>query len=239
MATTRDDTLTLVQFAPALGVRNASPFCLKTEALLVSSGQPYVTENWADPRKAPKGKLPLLRHRGQLIADSTFIRRYLESTFAIDFDEGLSEAERGVADAFVKFCEEHLYFILFYSRWMEEANWPVLRDAYFGAIPALLRPLITSQIRKQSFNVMKGQGLGRHSREELYALGAADLRSIAGFLGDKPFFMGERATSADATVYAWLSSILDTSLASPLQDAARAHATLVSYTARLGQHYFG
>ena len=117
--------------------------------------------------------------------------------------------------------------------------WGLMRDAYFGAIPALLRPLITTQIRKQSFNVMKGQGLGRHSREELYALGAADLRSIAGFLGDKPFFMGERATSADATVYAWLSSILDTSLASPLQDAARAHATLVSYTARLGQHYFG
>jgi glutathione S-transferase len=239
MTSTAHETLTLLQYAPCLGLRNASPFCIKGDALLALTGQPYVTEVFADPRKAPKGKLPVLRHRGKLIADSTFIRRYLEDTLRFDFDAGLSDAERATADAFVKLCEEHLYWILFYARWMEEANWPAIRDAYFGAIPALVRPLITKQIRKAAFAAMQGHGLGRHTRSELYELGAADLHSLGRFLGDKPFFMGDSPTSADATVYAWMSSIIDAPLESPLKTAAQSHKNLVSYTQRAQQRLFG
>jgi len=239
MTSTAHETLTLLQYAPCLGLRNASPFCLKVDALLALTGQPYVTEVFDDPRKAPKGKLPVLRHRGKLIADSTFIRRYLEATLPFDFDAGLTDAERATADAFVKLCEEHLYWVILYSRWMEESNWPATRDAYFAAIPALLRPLITAQIRKGAFAAMKGHGLGRHTREEIYQLGAADLHSLARFLGDKPFFMGDSPTSADATVYAWTSSILDAPIDSPLKAAAQGHANLVSYTQRAQQRLFG
>ena len=239
MTATANETLTLLQYAPTFGLRNASPFCLKTEALLVHTGQPYVIETSGDPRKAPKGKLPVLRHRGKLIADSTFIRRYLEETLSFDFDAGLTDVERATSDAFIKLCEEHLYWVIFYSRWMEEKHWPVLRDAYFVDIPALLRPLITLQIRKGAFGAMQGHGLGRHSRKEIYELGAADLLSLSRFLGDKPFFMGNTRTGADATVYAWLSSILDAPFDGPLMDAARSHANLVSYVKRVGPSFFG
>jgi len=122
---------------------------------------------------------------------------------------------------------------------MEEANWPTLRDAYFGEIPALIRPLIAKQIRKSAFAAMRDHGLGRHTRSQIYELGAADLLSLSRFLGDKPFFMGDTRTSADATLYAWLSSILDAPLESPLKDAARGHANLVGYTQRVGASFFG
>ncbi|MCA9573862.1 MAG: glutathione S-transferase family protein [Polyangiales bacterium] len=239
MTNPSSETLTLLQYEPVFGLRNGSPFCIKAEALLAASGQPYVVETWTDPRKAPKGKLPVLRHRGKLIADSTFIKLYLQDTFGIDFDEGLSDAERAVADAFVKLCEEHLYFVLFYARWMEEHNWPVLRDAYFKAIPSLVRRPVAAQLRKQAFKAMHGQGLGRHAREEIYALGAGDLRSLGSFLGDKPFFMGDRPSSVDATVYAWVTSIVDAPLPSPLKDAALSHENLVRYGERMAAHYFG
>lgn len=239
MTATAHETLTLLQYAPAFGMRNASPFCVKADALLAHLGQPYVTETFGDPRKAPKGKLPVLRHRGQLIADSSIIRRYLEKTFSFDFDAGLTDVERATADAFVKLCEEHLYWVIFYSRWMEEKHWPVLRDTYFAEIPALLRPLITPQIRKGAFAAMQGHGLGRHSRAEIYEMGISDVLSLSRFLGDKLFFMGDALTGVDATVYAMVSSILDAPFDSPLQAAVRSHANLVSYNQRLAARFFG
>jgi glutathione S-transferase len=239
MTSNAHETLTLLQYAPCLGLRNASPFCMKGDALLALTGQPYVTEVFADPRKAPKGKLPVLRHRGKLIADSTFIRRYLEGTLSFDFDAGLSDAERATADAFVKLCEEHLYWVLFYSRWMEEANWPAIRDAYFADIPALVRPLITKQIRKAAFAAMQGHGLGRHTRSRDLRAGCGRPALARALLGRQALLHGRLPTSADATVYAWMSSILDAPLESPLKTAAQSHQNLVSYTQRAGQRLFG
>ena len=223
MTANANETLTLLQYAPAFGMRNASPFCVKADALLAHLGQPYEKETFGDPRKAPKGKLPVLRHRGQLIADSSIIRRYLEKTFSFDFDAGLSDAERATSDAFVKLCEEHLYWVIFYSRWMEEKHWPVLRDTYFAEIPALLRPLITPQIRKGAFAAMQGHGLGRHTRAEIYEMGVSDVLSLSRFLGDKPFFMGPEPTKIDATVHAFVCNLLAPQSAAALAAIARRH----------------
>lgn len=62
---------------------------------------------------------------------------------------------------------------------------------------------------------------------------------LSRFLGDKPFFMGDKLTGVDATVYAWMSAILDAPFDSPLQAATRGHANLVSYNQRLAQRFFG
>ena len=50
----------LVTFPPSFGLRNVSPFCLKVEMLLASLGLEFEIEEQSDPRKAPKGKLPVL-----------------------------------------------------------------------------------------------------------------------------------------------------------------------------------
>jgi hypothetical protein len=50
--------LDLVVLSPAFGMRNVSPYCVKAEMLLKSLDLPFKLVEEADPRKAPKGKLP-------------------------------------------------------------------------------------------------------------------------------------------------------------------------------------
>ena len=50
--------ITLHTFGPMLGVPDPSPFCIKAMALLKMSGLPFEVVPGADPRKAPKGKIP-------------------------------------------------------------------------------------------------------------------------------------------------------------------------------------
>lgn len=255
--------LTLIAYRPALGLRNASPFCLKTEVLLTLAGVPFDIERWGDPTKAPKGKLPVLRDGDALIADSSFITKHLEAHHGLDLDrsfegsldrdpvdlrhgsgaaaidKGHTQAELAVAHAFAKLCEEHLYWAIVYSRWIDPDSWPTVREAYFRAVPAMLRTFVAARVRKGVLRDLQGQGLGRHSREEVYAIGADALDALAAQLDQGPYLLGERLCTADATVYAFLSSILDATLRSPLYTAAQSHPSLSRYTARVHDAVFG
>ncbi len=42
--------------------------------------------------------------------------------------------------------------------------------------------------------MLRAQGTGRHSREEIYAQGKADLDAVATLLGDQPFMLGTEPT---------------------------------------------
>jgi glutathione S-transferase len=52
------------------------------------------------------------------------------------------------------------------------------------------------------------QGLGRHSQEDLYRLACDDLTALAEFLGDQPYFFGDKPTELDATAYGFLAQVL-------------------------------
>ena len=54
----------LHQFAPAFGLLNASPFCMKLEMYLRMAGLPYEAVNSGDVMKAPKRKLPYIDDGG-------------------------------------------------------------------------------------------------------------------------------------------------------------------------------
>ena len=230
--------LTLIQYPPAFGTRSGSPFCTKVEVLLKMSGKPFQIEIWNDPRKAPKKKLPVLRDGNTLVADSTFIRQHLEQAHDCDFDAGLSPSERAVAAAFTKLTEEHLYWCIMYMRWWEEDNWAKLKNVYFESIPKLVRAMVVPAIRKQTRVQLEGHGMGLHSGDEIYQLGTSDIRSIADFLADKPYFMGEKTSAVDATVYAFIASIIDCELPGVLKDEAQKHSNLSDYCARMRQQLF-
>lgn len=230
--------VTLIQYAPALGLRSGSPFCTKVEALLCLGKVPYETEIWNNPSKAPKGKLPVLRDGDKLIADSYWIRKHLELHHGCDLDGSLGSSERAIADAFTKLCEEHLYWCLLHGRWFDDDNWRHVKEAYFGAIPAIVRPLAVPAIRRATHGQIKGHGMGRHAPDEIVELGMGDIQSLAAFLGTKPYFMGEAATAVDATVYAFVSGLVDCTLPGPIKDEALRHDNLVAYCKRLGEKWF-
>ena len=53
-------SIELYQFAPAFGLPNASPFCMKMETWLRMAGLPFTipAPNFSHFGKAPKGKMP-------------------------------------------------------------------------------------------------------------------------------------------------------------------------------------
>jgi glutathione S-transferase len=230
--------ITLHVFGPAFGLPDPSPFVTKADVLLKLAGVPY--ETTTKRGKAPKGKLPYLEDAGAVVPDSTFIRSHLERKYGVDFDEGLSPAERGAAWAFEKMCEEHLYWAIIQTRWMDDANFDKGPRVFFERIPMPLRLLVIAMVRRGVRKSLHAHGMGRHTQEQIDDLAARDIAAIAAFLGDKPYLMGDAPCGADATIFAFVTGCLCALFPTPIQAAAARHANLVAYRDRgLKQWYPG
>ncbi|MGH7125778.1 MAG: glutathione S-transferase family protein [Stellaceae bacterium] len=229
----------LMQFPRMLGLPNPSPFCIKVEVLLKMAGLAYECEFFGNPGKGPKGKLPAIVDDGQTIGDSELIRWHLERKYSVDFDKGLSPTERAVGHALARMAEERTYWVLVYSRWIEAANWPLFRANLLAGMPGFLRALLGPYIRKRVRSMLRAQGLGLHSRDEIYALGAKDIDAISTELGAKPFLLGSEPTSVDAAVWPYIVGTLVPPLESPLKQAIQKHPNLVEYSERMRERFFG
>lgn len=230
--------ITFFQFQSGFGVPCPSPFCMKGEILLKMAGLEYETIIIEDPRKAPKGKLPYIIDDGETIADTALIQRHLEQKYNIDFDKGLSPQERAAAHALARMTEERLYWVTLYSRWIDETNWPVIAKFWFGGMPPIVRNLVPVIAQRQVKSAMQGHGIGRHSVEDIYAFGAADLQALSDYLDDKPYMCGETPTSLDATVYPVITNSLIESLPGPALDAAKSHPNFKAYVERCQQLWY-
>lgn len=229
--------ITLYTFGPAFGLPDPSPFVMKAEVLLKMAGLDYRTDTGGF-NKAPKGKLPYIVDDGEAIADSTFIRWHLEKKYEIDFDRGLDAARRATAWAFEKMLEDHAYWAVLHSRWMDDANFDKGPRTFFNRVPAPVRPLVLAMVRRQIRRSLYGHGMGRHAPEEIVALGTRSIDATADFLGDKPFFMGDELTGVDATVFAFTAGLLCPSFESPLLTAAQRHDNLKRYAERMTERFY-
>jgi glutathione S-transferase len=229
--------ITLHAFGPMFGLPDPSPFVVKAEMLLKLSGLPYRTDTTGF-RRAPKGKLPYIEDAGSIVADSTFIRWHLESRHGIEFDRGLSAAERAAGWAVEKMLEEHLYWAALRERWLDDANFARGPARFFDPVPAVFRPAIRAVARRRVAARLRAQGFGRHSPAEIERLGAASIQALADILGDKPCLFGEAPCGADATAFAFVSGLLCPIFEGGLRRAAESHANLIAYEARLRARFW-
>jgi glutathione S-transferase len=229
--------ITLHTFGPGFGLPDPSPFVMKAEMLLKLSGLAYETAA-TGLQGAPKGKLPYLRDGDRVVADSTFIRFYLEERYNIDFDRGFGAAERGIAWAVDKICEDHLYWLIIEQRWMDDANFARGPANFFRVAPAPIRPFIKLVVRRGLRRTLHGHGLGRHSTEERARLAERLFASLTAILGDKPYLLGNMPCSADATAFAFVAGALCPLFTGTPRPAAEAHPNLVAYAGRLMQQYY-
>ena len=229
--------ITLIKFKPAFGLPDPSPFGIKAELLLKMSGLPYRREEVMNPRRGPKGKLPAIVDGGETIGDSELIRWHLERRHGIDFDRGLDALSRARAHAWARMLEERTYFIAVAIRWLDDANWPRMRDELFASIPRPVRVPLCALFRRKARRNAWAQGTGRHSRAEIDEMGRRDLRALALELGGKDFMMAAEPTGLDATAYAFLAGLAP--FPSALRDEIHAHPNLVAYAARMKARFFG
>jgi glutathione S-transferase len=231
--------ITLYGFGPAMGLPEISPFVTKVHILLRMAGLPYKTNtNVGGLFKAPKGKLPYIRDGGAVISDSTFIRLHIEKTYGFDFDRGLTPAEKAVAWALERMCEEHLYWLIMDVRWLDDANFRAGPAQVFQSFPAPVRPLIELYARRTIRRALGLQGLGRHNAAERLELVKRDFFAISDLLANKPFLFGDEPRGADASVGAFVIAALPKATVSPLRDAAESIPNLVAYGERMTKRFF-
>ncbi len=229
----------LYQFPPALGLPNASAFCMKLETYLRMAGLAFESVYTLDVRRAPKGKLPFIDDGGHVVADSNLAIAYLKSKYGDPLDGWLTPAEQAVALALRRLIEENLYWALLYGRWIDEAGWALTHEAFFGRMPAPWRWFVSPMARASVRKSLWGHGMGRHAPDEIYAIGKADLDALADFLGNKPYLMGAEPAAIDASAYATFANILWVPHDTPLKTRLAQRTGVVAYCERMKARYYG
>lgn len=228
----------LFQFPACWNLPNPSPFCMKLETYLRMTHLPFESVYVSDPRKSPSGKLPYIIDDGKKVTDTSLIIDYLKQKYGDTLDADLNKEQKAQALALQRLIEEHLYWVIVYSRWIDSMNWFSVKKLFFSKLPGVFRNIIANSIRKKIMRDLVGQGLGRLSLDEIYQTGVKDLAAMNILLGDKPYFMGDKPTSIDACGYGFLASIIVPPVPSPIQEYAKSQQNIVDYYARIKEKFY-
>ncbi len=199
------DVLVLHQF-------EFSPFCDKVRRVLHYKRRPYETREVPPTetlvrlrRLNPIGKVPVLEHDGNVISDSSEIVRYLDRVFPDPPIFPADPRDRALAHLIEDWADESLYFFELWLRfgvrenaeeWSRRASHsepPLIRRATERALPTVMR------------NVLRAQGLGRRSAEDVLAELERHLDAIETWLGDDEWLVGARLSVADVAAYSQLA----------------------------------
>lgn len=222
-------SLKLKVFGPAFGEVDASPFCMKAMCLLNMANVEWTALPGSDSRKTPAGKLPVLLDGDKVIHDSDRIRTHLEKEYGANFEKGLSDVQRAQSRALIRMVEEHLYFCLIYERWVRDDNWAELRETFFSQLPPVLRSVIPTIVRRSVVASVKGQGIGKHSYDDMVERAVLDIEAIEVLITDKPCLFGDNVVAADVSVVSVLSAIAASPSETKLRDRVLHSEKLMSY----------
>ncbi len=230
----------LYQFPPMYNLPNASPFCMKLESYLRAQNIDYKNHYSVDTRHSPTKKFPFMRENGKIYSDSGRIIERLEAESQAPMQARLTAREKAITLGFIRLCEEHLYWVLVYTRWVDlEGNNTWKEDLQKGAkVPGFIFKVIYKALQRTVLKQLDGQGLGRHEKEAIYLLAEQDLQALSDFLGERRYFFGDSATLLDHALYAVTSSIYHTPWDSRLKAIALQYENLNEHSKRMLSVFF-
>jgi len=189
-----------------------SPFCMKARICLHVKGVPYRTVTVTAGRLRelrrlnPLGKVPVLVHGAEVIADSSAIARWAEDRYP---DPALIPADpeaRAYCLLVEEWADEALYFIVGAFKWLNPENRrTALANTVSDLATGALRPLVGWAMAR---NIRRRYAAWGYTAAGLGALEARmreNLGVLAGLLRDRPYLLGRSATLADVAAFAQLS----------------------------------
>lgn len=231
--------LTIHRFGPGWGLPCISPFVTKLVTYLRLRGDiPFrlVDQNLSRLKiDSPRGKLPFaIMSNGVMVPDSSEIIAVLQQDAGDPLDGRLTPAARAETLAWVRLCDEHLYWsAVVYVRWRLEANWreyrKVVARGFHGDEAA------ADQFRLLILAEFEGQGMGRRSPDGVLAAFLADVDAIEARLGNKPFFFGAKPHAVDAAIYAIVAHIIRPPFDWAGRESVLSRPRLIEYCERLEQ----
>jgi glutathione S-transferase len=101
-----------------------------------------------------------------------------------------------------------------------------------------MREAIRQQGRQNVISILHGQGIGRHSVEEIAGIADRSFSALARIIGDKPFLTGDRPCGADASLFGLVAGALTPLFDTPVRAAAARHGVLVAYRDRMLERFY-
>lgn len=214
---------------------------MKLEAWLRMAKLDYKTDTSVNIDIAPKGKIPFIEYQGKLIGDSTLIIEMFKSEAGIDLDADLTPIERAISLAFRRMIKENIYWGEVYIRYQVPENWQGYQEVLFNAMSGTVSAECQA-IVKEVYNIactqLYNQGMGRHSDQEVYQIITADFQALSDFLADKPYFMGDKPTTLDATAYAYIGNLIKPPLGHAIVNYVLQLQNLCQHYERMNQLFF-
>lgn len=229
--------ITLHQYPASFGLSSLSPFCIKVEFFLKAANLPYVIKTEFNPKKGPKGKMPFIEYNQKKVADSSLIIDHLLKEHSLAQLDIADPVTRATATAFKSMIEEHLYFILLYSRWIDPAGFKIIKAHFKDLFPPLIGNVFMEILRLSLTKQGKAQGIARHKRDEVYEMGINQLDALSKLLGNNAYFFENRMTYFDATVYSFLVTIIKQPIETPLKEFLNNCDNLNQYIKRMDDFF--
>jgi glutathione S-transferase len=217
--------LTLYSYPGLFGVADNNPFGLKVYAFLKWSGRTFRHQHIFDASKAPRGQLPYLVDGERTVGDSDTIISHLISNYSLAIDAALTPGQRDT-DLLIRRMLDDLYWVMSYSRWKDDAFWPLFRDAILRTHPDVAAESLQTA-REYNFKRYHFQGIGRYEPNAAYARGIADLQLLANLLPASGFLFGAKPGSIDAAIYGFTANIYFYEIDTPLKEFLVSQPNLV------------
>jgi glutathione S-transferase len=232
--------ITIYQYISGWNVPCISPFVTKTIYYMRMAGIPHEVKRQDLSRlqqDAPYGKLPFIEDNGVKVADSTAIIQYLKKY--ADLDKDVTPIEKAQMLAWSRMIDEHTYWCaVIQPRWREEGNWEIYVPIIFGAspVPPEVRNTL-EEFRKLILSEFLGHGMGRLPDVAVYERARDDIDAISDFLGSKPYFMGEKLRSIDASLLSMLNHVIHAPFKFDTKNYALGKKNLVDYCKRMNERF--
>ena len=189
-----------------------SPFCMKARICLHLKGVSYRTvtvtaRRYRELRRLnPLGKVPVLVHDGEVIADSSSIARWAEARYPDPVLIPDQPEARAYCLLMEEWADEALYFIVGAFKWLNPVNrnaalTNTVTDITTGALAPLVGWTLARRIRRR----YAAWGYTPARLDALEARMRQNLEVLAALLADRAFLLGQSASLADVATFAQLS----------------------------------
>jgi len=224
--------ITLYLYPELFGLPDNNPFGLKVDTFLRLTKLEYQAKHIIDTSEAPRKQLPYLIDGDAIVSDSNNMISYLIDNYKLEIDEDLTPDQQSLSLLIRRMLDEHLYWVMSYSRWQDERYWLLFRDEFLRNFPEV-SPSDLETPRQYNLGKYQTQGIGRYSQEEVYQGGIDDLAVITHFLGNQDYLFGKNIHSLDACIYGFLANIYYFEIDTPLKQFLVATKTLPAYCDRI------
>lgn len=235
--------ITLYCFGPVDTLTDFSPYCAKVAMWLDMSGLEY-RRSFMPPNKTPNKKLPAVKDGGELMIESTRIIATLDERYGLGFDADLSDAQLAHRDELHALLDDRLYIMALRSRWKEQSEWGhqsrSLTEFFTkNKVPRLLQPVLKYVTRRGAVAQVNAHPVGKLSVRDYIEQSHEVFQKLDQTVSGEGFVFGDKPTSIDATLAAFLEGCIDYPPTGEFAKAANQYPALRAYVTRFKERVYG